>query len=221
MCPAPLCFHRLDGYHLGARSPVAVTPQLVGWASVRDWAHLGLLDDHFSNCHNLACVGYVHQVSVVAFIVTHKLSFQCLGFTFADISFPLPHEDCATKIRKFFNWKLRFFTSHQLCSAFFFFTTNLLILVAWRISAPHIILGRPESMSKHLAISSIVLLHLSANPFCCGVSGMVFSCRMPACKQYILNCSERNSFALSCLNLSGVFSLRTNFFRLASAHSLP
>ena len=78
-------------------------------------------------------------------------------------------------------------------------TSKFLILVAWRIPAPHIILRRPESMSKHLAISSSFLLHLSANPFCCGVSGMVFSCKMPASKQYILNCSERNSFALSCL----------------------
>ena len=96
-------------------------------------------------------------------------------------------------------------------------TTNFLILVAWRIAARHIILGKPESMSKHLAISSSVLLHLSANPFCCGFSGLVFSCRMLGSKQYILNCSERNSFALSCLNFSGVSTLRTNFFSLASA----
>ena len=46
---------------------------------------------------------------------------------------------------------------------------------------------------------------------------MVFSCGMPAYKQYILNCSERNSFTLSCLNFMGVPTLRTNFFRLASA----
>ena len=72
-------------------------------------------------------------------------------------------------------------------------------------------------MSKHLAISSSVLLHLSANPFCCGVSGMAFSCRMPASKEYILNCSERNSFALSCLSFLGVPTLRKNCFRLASA----
>ena len=72
-------------------------------------------------------------------------------------------------------------------------------------------------MSKHLAISSSVLLHLSANPFCCGVSGMVFSCRMPASKQYVLNCSERNSFALSCLSFLGYPTLRTNFFTLANA----
>ena len=96
-------------------------------------------------------------------------------------------------------------------------TTKFLILVAWRIVAPHIILGRPESISKHLAISSSVLLHLSANPFCCGVSGMVFACRMPASKQYILNCSERNSFALSCLCFLGVPKLRTNSFKPASA----
>ena len=96
-------------------------------------------------------------------------------------------------------------------------TTKFLILVVWRITALHIFLGSSESMSKHLAISSSVLLHFSANPFCCGVSGMVFSCRMPACKQYILNCSERNSFALSCLSFLGVCTLRKNFFRLASA----
>ena len=35
-------------------------------------------------------------------------------------------------------------------------TTKFLILAAWRIAAPHIILGSPESMSKHLAISSSV-----------------------------------------------------------------
>ena len=74
-------------------------------------------------------------------------------------------------------------------------------------------------MSNHLAISisSRVLLQLSANPFCCGVSDMVFSCIMPASKQYILNCSEKNSFALSCLNFLGVPTQRTKFFRLASA----
>ena len=72
-------------------------------------------------------------------------------------------------------------------------------------------------MSKHLAFSSSVLLHLSAIAFCYGFSGMVFSCRMPASKQYVLNCSERNSFALFCLSFLGVPTLRTIFFRLASA----
>ena len=72
-------------------------------------------------------------------------------------------------------------------------------------------------MSKHLAISSIVLVHLSADPFCFDVSGMVFSCIMLVSKQYILNCSERNSFALSCLSFLGFPTMRTNFFRLASA----
>ena len=99
-------------------------------------------------------------------------------------------------------------------------TTKFLIIVAWRIAAAHIMLGRPESMSKHLAISSSVLLHLSANPFCCGFSGMVFSCRMHASKQYILNCSERKSFSLSCLTFLGVPTLRTNFFSFASASLL-
>ena len=94
---------------------------------------------------------------------------------------------------------------------------KFLILVAWRIAAPHIKLGRPPSMSQHPVISSSVLLHLSANAFCCGVSGIVFSCRMPASKHYILNCSERNSFALSCFSFLGVPTLRTNFFRLAGA----
>ena len=96
-------------------------------------------------------------------------------------------------------------------------TTKFLIFVSWRIVASHIILGRPESMGKHLAISSSVLLHLSANPFCCGVSGMVFSCRIPASKHYILNCSQRNSFAMSYPSFLGVPTMRTNFFRLASA----
>ena len=110
---------------------------------------------------------------------------------------------------------------HHISSAGHFsstrLTTKFLIFVAWRIAAPRIILGSLETMSKHLAISSSVLLHLSANPFCFGVSGMVFSCRMPASKQYVLNCSVRNSFALSCLSFLGVPTLRTNFFRLASA----
>ena len=80
--------------------------------------------------------------------------------------------------------------------------------------------GQPKiaiSMSKHLALSSSVLLHLSAIPFCCGISGIVSFCRSPASKQYLLNCSERNSFALSCLSFLGVPTLRTIFFRLASA----
>ena len=72
-------------------------------------------------------------------------------------------------------------------------------------------------MSKHLAISSSVLLHLWANPFCCVVSGMVFSCRMPASKQYILNCYERKFFTLSCLSFLGILTLRTNVLKLDSA----
>ena len=46
-------------------------------------------------------------------------------------------------------------------------------------------LGRHESMSKHLAISRSVLLHLSAKQFCYGVSCLIFSCRMLASKQNI------------------------------------
>ena len=72
-------------------------------------------------------------------------------------------------------------------------------------------------MSKHLAISSRVLFHLSTKPFFCGVSGMVFSCRMPATKLYILNCCEGNTFALSCLSIPGITTLRKKFFRLAVA----
>ena len=72
-------------------------------------------------------------------------------------------------------------------------------------------------MSKHLAISNSVLLHLSANPFCFGNSGLVFSCRMPASKQYILISCERNTFALPCLSFLGIPTLRKNFFRLANA----
>ena len=72
-------------------------------------------------------------------------------------------------------------------------------------------------MSKHPSISSSVLLQLSDNPICCGVSVLVFFCKMPAFKQYILNCSESNAFALSCLGFLGVPTLRRNLFRLASA----
>ena len=97
---------------------------------------------------------------------------------------------------------------------------KFLMLFAWKMAAPHIMLGRPESMSKQLANSSSVLLRLSADTFCCGVSGMVFSCRMPASKQYIIKCSERNSFTLSCLSFLGVTTLKTNFFRLAIASLL-
>ena len=75
----------------------------------------------------------------------------------------------------------------------------------------------PESMSKHLAVSSSVLLNISANPFWCGVSGMVFSRNISASKQYILNCSERISFVMSCLSFLGVPTLRTLFSRMASA----
>ena len=68
-----------------------------------------------------------------------------------------------------------------------------LILVALIIAVPHIILGSSESMIKQLAISSSVLFHFWANSFCCVISGMVFSCRMRASKQYILICHEGNS----------------------------
>ena len=133
----------------------------------------GLLDDHISNCHQLACIGYVHQVYLVSFSVTQKLSFQCLN------------------------------TSFLISLSLFLMKTRL----------PKIAI----SMSKHLALSSSVLLNLSAIPFCCGISGIVSFCRMPASKQYLLNCSERNSFALSCPSFLGVPTLRTILFRLASA----
>ena len=80
-------------------------------------------------------------------------------------------------------------------------------------------LWKPESMSKQLAISSSVLLNFSANPLYCVVSGMVFSCRMPASKQYILNYSKRSSISLSRLCFGGIPILRSNFFSLASALS--
>ena len=72
-------------------------------------------------------------------------------------------------------------------------------------------------MSNHFAISNNVILHLSAIPFCCSVSSMVFSCRMPASRQYILNCSEENSLASSCLCVLGVPALIKDYFTLASA----
>ena len=40
---------------------------------------------------------------------------------------------------------------------------------------------------------------------------------MPASKGYILICSEKKSFAVSCLSFLGVHTLRKKFFRLASA----
>ena len=46
---------------------------------------------------------------------------------------------------------------------------------------------------------------------------MVFSCRMPASKQFPFNCYKQKSFALSCASLLGVPTLKTNFSRLASA----
>ena len=72
-------------------------------------------------------------------------------------------------------------------------------------------------MSQHIVIYSSFLLHLLAEPFCCGVSEMVFSCTMPASMQYIMDCSESNSFRLFCLCFLGVSTLRTNFFTLAIA----
>ena len=126
MCPVPLCCYRFDDHHPGARSPVAVTPHLVGRASLWCqglsplrtpwWSHLELPK---------TCVCRVRtQVSVVSFSVNHKLSFQCLGFKFADISVPLPHQDCGTKNRYYTNWKLRLYSSHQLCWAFFFSSSH-------------------------------------------------------------------------------------------------
>ena len=45
---------------------------------------------------------------------------------------------------------------------------------------------------------------------------MVF-CRMPASKEYILNCSARSSFGISCLSFLGIRAQRKNFFKLTSA----
>ena len=72
-------------------------------------------------------------------------------------------------------------------------------------------------MSKQLAISSGVLLNLSANPFCWRVSGIVLSYRMPASLQYNLRCSERNFITLICLSFLGVPTLKSNFFKRATA----
>ena len=90
-------------------------------------------------------------------------------------------------------------------------------MVDWKMAAPRIILGSPESMSKHPAHYSSVLLHFCANLFCSGASGMVFTCKMPASKHYILNCSETISVALSCLSVLGFNKLRIIFVRLTIA----
>ena len=84
---------------------------------------------------------------------------------------------------------------------------------------PHINIGNLKSLSKQLAISYSVLFHISANPFCFGIFGMVFS-RLTSSNQYILTSAERKSFALSCLSFMGVLALRTTFFSLASASLL-
>ena len=92
-----------------------------GVCVVRDRVHFGLLDDHISNCHHLPCAGYVHQVSVVSFRVTHQLSFQCVGDKFADVSVPLHHEDCNQKYSLLIE---SFYTSYQLCWTLFFSCHN-------------------------------------------------------------------------------------------------
>ena len=112
---------------------------------------------------------------------------------------------CATKndiqLIKTFGFTPRISSSWQLSSALL--TTDFEIRVASGIAASHIILGSSESMSRYLAIASSVLLHPSAYPFRCGVSGMAFYCRDPV------------------NNLSGFFSAWVwSFVILANAHTL-
>ena len=222
MCPASFCCHLHDDHHLGARSPDAVTTHLVGQPSLccQRMSPLRTLDDHISNCHNLACVGYVHQVSVVSFSVTHKLSFHFLGSSLLKSLFRFRMKIVQPKIDNLLIESLGF--KPRISSSRYFssppLTSKFLILFAWRIATLYIILlGKTRVNEQASCISSSFLLRLSANSFCCGVSGTVFSCRLPASKQHILNCSERKSFALSSLSFLGVCTLRTNFFRLASA----
>ena len=112
----------------GSQNPSCCDPSSsrLGVTVVRDRATFGLTDDHILNCHHLAlaCVGYTHQVFDVSFSVTNKLPFQCPGFKFADVSVPLPHGDCAIKNKRFTNWKLRFYASHQHCWALFFSSSH-------------------------------------------------------------------------------------------------
>ena len=72
-----------------------------------------------------------------------------------------------------------------------------------------------NKMSPHFS-KKMQIIYCSGSSSHLGVFGMVF-CRMPPSKEYVLNRSERNSFALSCLSFLGVHTQRKNFFRLAAA----
>ena len=113
------------------------------------------------------------------------------------------------------------FISRNRCLASVFSPSynQILIFAEWRIAAPHANMWTPEPMSKYFAISSNVLLHLSASRLCCCVSVMVSSCKIPASKQYVLNCSERTSSALCCLNFFGVPTL-TKFLQAVQCVTL-
>ena len=180
-----LC-HRFDYHLLGARSPVSLTPHLVGRASLC-CRGLSRIRTRWWAAKTFACVGCVHQVSIDSFSGTQKLPFQSFGFKYADILSIFFIKTVQPKIDSLLIESLGVTPRSNSAGHFFapHLTTKFLIIIAWKIVAPHIILGRPEPMNYYLAISSSILLHLSANPFFCCVSSIVFSCWMPASKKYL------------------------------------
>ena len=123
MCPVCLYWHRLDDRHLRSRSTVAVTPHLVGWASLCSQGLSPLRTPWQLNLEiPPPCVFWVSTPGIRCLLLCNDL--QCFGFKFADVVVPLPNEGCATKNRLLTNWKLRFYTSHQLCWEFFSLSHN-------------------------------------------------------------------------------------------------
>ena len=99
-----------------------------------------------------------------------------------------------------------------------YFTTNFLILFVWRFAVPHIILWRPESMSKRFAISSSVLLHFSAS-FCVAffVASLVLSSTVECLYLSSTSWTFLTKTPSHCLaSNSWVPHFEKNFFRLTS-----
>ena len=94
---------------------------------------------------------------------------------------------------------------------------NFLNLAAWKISALHIIMNSFDALREHFAMSSNVLMHLNARLMCCGESGVIFSCIMPASNHCVFNCSEKSCFALTGVRFLSALTLGANFFRTTSA----
>ena len=135
MCLASLFRHRMDDHQLGARSPVAVTPHLVGRASLFCQG-MSPTSDFLMIISQTATTfrgfGNVHQVSVASFRLTTYFPSSAFGSSWLTSLSLFFMKTVQPKLDNLLNESLVFILRISSAGPFssFCFTTKFLIFVA-------------------------------------------------------------------------------------------